>query len=391
MAISRQESKAIAILKTSLVFFVLYGHMNPDTSSFATAVFPLFSFRGLSNAFAIAVSYTFAHAIVPTYFMMSGYLFWAGIEGWDWKAFGKKLKSRSQTLLLPYFLWKTIPIVCYILYILFHIAQGRAEWTDIADYWNSVGFRAYWDYNIWGTHKTNWIGMTIPNSAPIDLPIWFVRDLMVVVLFAPALYWLFKKTRIWGLILLLFCFVSKIWPQIHGFSVDSFSCFGLGLYLSMNGKSLVGVAEKIKTPAIIYTFVSAAVVIYFDSVRTEEGRIVFPFFALGCIWFYIYLASVLVKKWDFQLPKWLVKSSFFIYALHACPFPHIGTIISKVNSITIPAFAKISAPWILYYLISPLIIMGVCLLVFYVLEWCAPSLCRALTGNRLQKTQTNKV
>ena len=73
MAISSQESKAIAILKTSLVFFVIYGHMNPDTVSFAEADFPILSFRGISNALAIAISYTFAHAIVPTYFLLSGY------------------------------------------------------------------------------------------------------------------------------------------------------------------------------------------------------------------------------------------------------------------------------------------------------------------------------
>ena len=391
MAISRQESKAIAILKTSLVFFVIYGHMNPDTVSFAAADFSILSFRGISNALAIAISYTFAHAIVPTYFLLSGYLFWAGIEGWNWKTFSRKLKSRSQTLLLPYILWNAISIGSFILYIIYQIARGTAIWADVADYWNSVGFRGFWDISIWGTYKTNWIGMSIPSSAPIDLPIWFIRDLMVVTLFAPALYWLFKKTKFWGLLILLFCFVSKIWPQIHGFSVDSFSCFGLGLYMAMNGKTLVGFAEKIRIPALIYTLVAAAIVIYYDSVRTVEGRFCFPFFALGCIWVYLYLALLLVRKWDISLPNWLVKSSFFIYALHACPLPRIGTIISKVNSYTVPAFAKISTPWIIWYLLSPLIIIGVCLTIFYIIEWCAPGLCRALGGNRLQKAQANKV
>ena len=391
MAISRQESKVIAILKTSMVFFVIFIHMNPDTESLAVADYSLLSFQGLSNALAIAISYTFGLASVPVYFLLSGYLLGVGIEDWTWNTFSKKLKSRSQTLLLPYILWNTISIGSFILLIIYNITRGTATWADVTDYWNSIGFRGFWDISIWGMNKTNWIGMSIPNSAPIDLPFWFIRDLMVVTLFAPTLYWLFKKTKIWGLLILLFCFVSKIWPQIHGFSVDSFSCFGLGLYMAMNGKTLVGFAEKIRIPALIYTLATAAIVIYYDSVRTVEGRFFFPFFALGCIWVYLYLALLLVRKWDISLPNWLVKSSFFIYALHACPFPRIGTIISKVNSYTVPAFAKISAPWIIWYIISPLIIIAVCLVIFYIVEWCAPGLCRALGGNRLQKAQTNKV
>lgn len=391
MAISLQESKVIAILKTSMVFFVIFIHMNPDTESLAVADYSLLSFQGLSNALAIAISYTFGLASVPVYFLLSGYLLGVGIEDWTWNTFSKKLKSRSQTLLLPYILWNTISIGSFILLIIYNITRGTATWADVTDYWNSIGFRGFWDISIWGMNKTNWIGMSIPNSAPIDLPFWFIRDLMVVTLFAPTLYWLFKKTKIWGLLILLFCFVSKIWPQIHGFSVDSFSCFGLGLYMAMNGKTLVGFAEKIRIPALIYTLATAAIVIYYDSVRTVEGRFFFPFFALGCIWVYLYLALLLVRKWDISLPNWLVKSSFFIYALHACPFPRIGTIISKVNSYTVPAFAKISAPWIIWYIISPLIIIAVCLVIFYIVEWCAPGLCRALGGNRLQKAQTNKV
>ena len=197
MAISRQESKAIAILKTSLVFFVIYGHMNADTVSLAVADFPLLSFRGLSNVLIIAIIYTFGLASIPVYFLLSGYLFWVGIEGWNWKAFSGKLKSRSQTLLLPYILWNVISISSFILYIIYQIARGTATWTDVADYWNSVGIRGFWDINTWGAYKTNWLGMSIPNSAPMDLPFWFIRDLMVVTLFAPALYWLFKKTKIY--------------------------------------------------------------------------------------------------------------------------------------------------------------------------------------------------
>ena len=390
MAISRQESKAIAILKTSLVFFVIYGHMNADTVSLAVADFPLLSFRGLSNVLIIAIIYTFGLASIPVYFLLSGYLFWVGIEGWNWKAFSGKLKSRSQTLLLPYILWNVISISSFILYIIYQIARGTATWTDVADYWNSVGIRGFWDINTWGAYKTNWLGMSIPNSAPMDLPFWFIRDLMVVTLFAPALYWLFKKTKIWGLLILLFCFVSKIWPQIHGFSIDSFFCFGLGLYLAMNGKTLVGFAEKIRIPALLYTLATGAIVIYYNSVRTVEGHFFFPFFALGCIWVYLYLAFLLVRKWDISLPNWLGKSCFFIYALHACPLPRIGTIISKVNSITFPVFAKIHAPWIVYYIISPLIVFAVCLIIIYIVEWCAPRLCRALSGNRLQKAPANK-
>jgi len=388
--ISPQESKAIELLRFSLVFLIVFGHMNPNTVSIKSATFPLFSSYGISNTIAIGLSYILAHVAVLTYFMISGYLFWSGIEGWNWGVFLKKLKSRSRSLLLPYVLWNLISIGSFVALILFHVIRDGEPLSNVSDYLRSVGISGFWDYCVWGAYKTNWLGMSIPNTGPFVISLWFVRDLMVVVLCAPVLYWVFKKTKIWGLLFLLFCYVSKIWPQIHGFSIDAFFFFGLGLYISMYGRSLIEVTEKIKLSAFIISLGLFLILLYYGGVKTQEGRYIFPIFAVGCCWLYIKLANTISNRPNFELPILFAKSSFFIYLLHACPFAKTGSVISFINTIIFKLIERISAPWIIYYLISPFIVVAFCIFVYSILQKIAPTLCKALCGDRVLKVQQIK-
>ncbi len=381
MAISTTESKAIGLLRFSLIILIVFGHMRPDTVSLQAADFSFFSGRGISNVVAMVLSYI--RITNQAYFLISGYLFWRGMEGWDWNVFARKLKTRSKTLLLPFVLWTVLSIGSFVAWMFYQDIRTGASFSNIADYLNGIGIKGFWDYNVWGLDKTNWLGQPTPNTAPFVLTLWFVRDLMVVTLFAPLLYWLFKKTKVWGILLLMFCFVSKIWPQIHGFSIEAFFFFGLGLYISMNGQTLIGVADRLKIPAIVISFFSFFLCLYYGSLKTAEGRLVFPFFAISCIWIYIKIAQYITETKGFELPALLAKSTFFIYLFHACPIAHIGSVMGKTNTIMIAATRHFSAPWILYYLISPFLIVAICLLTFYILQRWMPTLCSLLTGSRM--------
>jgi len=387
-SISPQESKTLGLLKFSLIFLVIYGHMIPETISIKDASFPLLSGHGISNAIAIAISYV--HITIPIYFLISGYFFWMDIEGWKWDVFLQKLKNRSKTLLLPYVLWNVISIGSFVALLFFQDIRNDTSFTNIAEYLNEIGIRGFWDYHVWGENKTNWLGQSIPQSSPFIVPLWFLRDLMVVVLFTPALYWLLKKTGIWGLLLLMFCYISKIWPQVHGFSIDAFFFFGLGLYISINKKTLIDIAQKYKISSLIISTIAFVIAVYYGGIKTAEGRLVFPIFTIFGTWVYINIANYIVNRDNYHLPSLLAKSTFFIFLLHACPFANYGSIISNVNTIIISIVNRISAPWILYYLISPFITVACCLLVFYILQRWMPGLCQMLTGNRKPTSQRVK-
>ncbi len=385
--ISAQESKTIDLLKFSLVFLIVFVHMMPDTTSLASADFPLFSSRGFSNVLAIGITYILAQVAVPTYFLISGYLFGAGLEDWNWDIFANKIKRRSKTLLLPYILWNVISISSFVTFLLFNDIKDGSSLANVTEYLKGIGLSGFWDYCIWGGDKINWLGMATPNSGPFVISLWFVRDLMVVILFVPVLFWIFRKTKIWGLLLLLFCYISKIWPQIHGLSIDAFFFFGLGLYLSMNGRTLVEETERFKIPALVISSISFLILVYYGGVKTQEGRFIFPFFAVCCLCLYVKTASYFVVRNKVELLTLLIQSTFFVYLLHACPFPEITSITALINTSVYRIVVHFSAPWVLYYIVSPILIVAFCILVYWILQKISPTLCRVLSGGRVPKAQ----
>ena len=120
---------------------------------------------------------------------------------------------------------------------------------------------------------------------------------------------------------------------------------------------------------------------------TPIGRFIFPVFVISCIWIYIIFAEYITQQKGFELAPFLAKSTFFIYLLHACPIAGIRSIISKTNTIIYSAVHHFSAPWLLYYLISPFIIVAICLLIYYIMQRWTPKLCSLLTGSRMPKAE----
>ncbi len=359
--------------------------MIPQTVSIRDASFPLLSGQGISNAIAIAISYV--HVTIPIYFLISGYFFWRGIDDWKWDVYLQKLKNRSNTLLIPYILWNTISIGSFVALLLFQDIKNDASFANVIEYIKDIGIRGFWDYHVWGEEKVNWLGLSIPQSSPFIVPLWFLRDLIVVVIFSPALYFLFKKTRIWGLLALMFCYISKIWPPIHGFSIDAFFFFGLGLYISMNGKTLIGIAQKLNISSLIISSIAFIIAVYYGGIKTAEGRLVFPIFTIFGTWVYINIAKMIVSMDNYHLPSLLGKSTFFIFLLHTCQFASFGSIISNVNPLVYSITQRIHAPWIAYYLISPFIIVACCVVIFYMLQRWTPRTFALLTGNRVSATK----
>lgn len=120
-------------------------------------------------------------AAVPLFFIIAGFLFFKNFpEQWSWGKYKDKLQSRIKTLLIPYLVWNIIQ---------FLHEWGKRGWGDFTARWKAVGG---FDF-LWGTHD---IGRDLIHdwgypmghlTSPIDVPLWFVRDLMVVCLFTPVL------------------------------------------------------------------------------------------------------------------------------------------------------------------------------------------------------------
>ena len=66
-----------------------------------------------------------------------------------------------------------------------------------------------WDSSVW-EERTTWLGIVTHNSGPVLLPFWYMRDLIIMVVISPVIYWLIKKIKIVFIILLLAIYTFDI-------------------------------------------------------------------------------------------------------------------------------------------------------------------------------------
>ncbi len=235
-----------------------------------------------------------------------------------------------------------------------------------------------WDINIWGGHRTNWIGMVVEDSGPILIPLWFLRDLIVVVLFTPLLYMGLKKMGGWLLSILGFCYISQIWFPIHGVSITAFFFFSIGACFSINGKNLVEEMMQLRYWAWGLCIPLLVAEIYFFGGNTPIGYFIFPFFVIVGVVSIITLTATFVQRGGAHSVVVSGSAVFFIYVFHQ----FLGLKIT--NSLLDILFSSPCNPLLLtirYLLTAPLCVV-LCIGVWWGLKKCCPALAMVLTGAR---------
>ena len=158
----------------------------------------------------VDISNIISRTIVPVFFLISGYLMFLNYRNYSLQWFVAKIKTRIRTLLLPYL----IGIIVY--YLFFNL--GNIFMSGIM----SAG----------SSHNYNILTMfwyPLPNAV-----LWFLRDLMVVVLLSPIVIKIVNIQK-WLILPVIFVlWFTDIWRfQIPGFSSISFLFFYTGVFLSI--------------------------------------------------------------------------------------------------------------------------------------------------------------
>lgn len=332
----------------------------------------------LYNLIRICFSHVLTHIAVPTFFLVSGFLFFYKSKVFNRIVYVQKMKKRFHSLFIPYVLWNLAAIMITVgLKIGAYFIKGKPL-SNIIVYFEEKGWwRMFWDCNVWAEDRLNWLGYNCPMSGPINLPLWFLRDLIVISILTPFVYWFVKRFRIYGVLLLGLFYVSGVWFPISGFTVTTVFFFSLGAYFSIFGKNVVEELKRFKIVAYLLAFVLLFVVIAFDGRNTSFGNIMYPFYVVFGVISAINIAAFLIEKNKVKVTPLLSNSSFFIYATHTLLILSVSSlVVSKIAtgdgvlSLTIKYFA------------TPLLAVVICLGIFAFMKRFFPSLLRVFMGNR---------
>ena len=317
----------------------------------------------------------FTSFAVPLFFAISGFLFFYRKPHPTLLDYRTKFRRRVSTLLLPYLAWN---VLAFALYALKDCLGGQPLQIPFS-------LHLFWDARINGAATENVWGQAVgATTAPVLLPLWFVRNLIVVTLLTPLLRPLLRLRWGLGLLLLGGVYYAKLWPNFFGLDFNAFWFFSLGAWCSLHEKEPLALTRPLALPAAIITPLALA-----GLCLASRSADWFPHLAgllppLADLFQAVYILGAMVLALhaadrfcrSHSPSPFLSQSSFFLYACHTILLlPLAGKL------------APLSAPWplplqLLTLLFAAALATALSLLLFYLLRRILPRASSLLTGVR---------
>lgn len=297
-------------------------------------------------------------ACVPIFFLMSGFLFFWQIEEWNKESFLIKFKKRFHSLVVPYLIWNTFTIALFACMHLFLPSLINPNFENVPDWGLLHYLSAYWDGS---------------GGFPINYPLWFLRNLIVMVYLTPLFYLLVYRMGIvrW---LGLAAFVVWYFTSESGTSMGAFYFYSgvLFAYLINKNTDLGGQILKRIAYASGVVFASMIVLSMMNMQLTPcDNNILRLSGTVALLGVFID-----ITKKGLELPKWLGESCFFIYLYHALPLLVLSRVLVKVLH-PVSSFS-----WIVVYFTNYLLIIVIGVVLYYILNRVFPHLTAVICGGR---------
>lgn len=314
------------LLRFPLCMFVVYEHM---TTKYGPVIngehFDPTKYEVFNYVTVILNAFLTEPVAVPVFFFISGFLFFRGGE-LDNTAYASKLKRRLKTLLIPYFFWNALCVLqlCLKSLPMFH-------WENTLNITPLTLLSAFWIYRgelVNAAHPL----IIDPNEfyGPILGPLWYLRNLFLLCVFSPLIWWVIKRSRyavtviagfFWFLSIL---FIKEQWVVVMFESVVFFS-WGAAL-VNQEGNGLASFVEN-KKICYVATLFFAIISIILGTIGKEEFV---PVVKMGMSYFI--LPSLIALSLSFlrmgaRVNKSLAASSLFVYVAHMFVAPPITKIV----------------------------------------------------------------
>lgn len=298
---------------------------------------------------------------VPIFFCISGYLFYLKFHGGK-EQFVLKYRKRAKTLLLPYLFWSIWGL------FLFFILQLPPQ------------FKNFFTNELIENYSLTKILYTVFIN-PIPYQLWFVRDLIVLVVFSPLIFWALKYLRVVAILILFFIWLEFIKFSFVLFSDESIFFFILGAYFTLYKNDFI-LKKRNKNYYWIFTF-SWILIVFLKTILTQinsdqtlllllhKSSILIGIIAVWSSYDIVMRNKINPNKTIFNISLY----SFFIYAFHE----PILTIIKKGILYIIGSTELMS---MFAYFMSPIITIIVSILLAIFIKRNTPRIYGLITGGR---------
>lgn len=370
------QSKTINILRFFMAILVVAAHQTPMFDS---------SIGGFDNTLYCIASSLFCRVLptvaVPMFFLFSGYLYFFKTEGFSRGVYVQKTKKRFRTLLMPFLLWNVIAFLLDAIW--WEGVRGRSL-TAVLNHLQRFSYHIFWDYHTW-PRGSRCLGLLEYSDykAPIDLPLWFLRDLIILMLLTPVVYWCIKRLRVWFVALLGIAYLLNIWPDTSILCANSLFFFCLGAWLGINQQEIEPLFRRMFRPACIIAALIVALKCYMEfTAQTTFIGLLRPFGVISLMVVTFILAYRFVKKGKVKNTKTIfIQSSFFIFVCHDIIITKYAKKISNyLCEALLPSLPGIAHCCAL--LLGTLMPILLCVLIYALMKRFMPTVLRVLMGNR---------
>lgn len=348
------QSDTIKLVRFPLIVGVVMFHMAFENIIIAgqkfinIADFPVFDYYKFFFDRVLAVR-------IPLYFFISGYLFFNRADHFTKSDYVKKIKRRIDTLVIPYISWITITIAILALQQYFFGDFSSGQQTPIKEWGLYEVYNAFW-------------------AGPISIPLWFVRDLFVIMVLSPCLYFLIKRFKLIPVLIFTILWIVIGNTDIPGISLCGLAFFGFGAYFSITKRNFVQTFAPYswKIYAIFAILALLLVLLKGTDIEPYFKRLITP---VGSICVVLICSHLLYKK-VCRASDTLANASFFIYVYHSLP----TAVLAKLVVRFVPMHSSFSL--ICMHLVCTTIIVVVGLLSYLFIRKYSPLLLKLLSGGR---------
>lgn len=365
-------SQTISFLRFPLVVLVVFLHHNVSQGLILGGAKVVNGANGLLAFIITLISDVLSNVGVPLFFLFSGFLFFYKGD-FSYALYKSKIKKRVKTLLLPFIVWNIVALSFSLCRFVPPLSQLIPNIEELSIKWSLSGFlNSFWNMDSGIVSHVHLQGDAI---YPIDQPLWYVRDLMIVILCSPLIYYLIKLFKYYWV-----CILGIMWLLIEPIKlghlnqlITSLFFFSWGASYSIQRANFVMRFRKFTFLPFVYIIVAIT-----DALTKHYGYHVYIHdlgILIGIVSF-VYVASLLIEKRIAKPNAFLAGSCFFIYAGH-------DIILNNVSKLIIRIW-HVDSQWYLLanYVLVPFIIIVLFLGLYAFIKKYIPKLLIPLTGGR---------